>query len=172
MPVETIVAKAHSDFGVNVTTAAGKEWWNGDSKSGMPAKKAEWQALIPAGRPTVVEYYVTQKGAKRITKVVSATTQNTQAKAPAVEVEHTKPAPTQADSSGVRTQYGRPLSAYEAEKDIRIHVSGILQAVASSPALAAFSTSPDEYLENVKKLTVDLLGFAQEEVTKRKELTV
>lgn len=162
MPVETIIAKRHSDFGVMIQTPEGDTWMNG--AKGMPTKKDKWQTLIPAGKPTVVEYFVTDKGARRITKVVSNTTPQ---QPPAPAVTSAEPAPTQAPVTNGRTQYGRPLSAYEAEKDVRIHVSGVLQAVISSPALAALSTSQAEYVENVKAVTAAMLDFAAEEITKR-----
>lgn len=68
-----------------------------------------------------------------------------------------KPAPT---------KYGKPLGAYELETDRRIHVSGLMQAVAASPALVPFILKQEDYSKVVIEETRKLLKAAHELVEK------
>lgn len=60
------------------------------------------------------------------------------------------------------TKYGKPLGWYELETDKRIHVSGLMQAVAASPALVPFVLKQEDYSKVVVEETKKLLKAAQE----------
>lgn len=62
--------------------------------------------------------------------------------------------------------HGKPLSKYELEKDRRIHVSGIMQAVASSSVLAPFVMKQEDFAKVVIEESRKLLKAAQEFVEK------
>lgn len=62
-------------------------------------------------------------------------------------------------------KYGKPLGAYELETDRRIHVSGIMQAVISSPVLAPFVFKQEDFARVVEEETRKLLAVAQKIIT-------
>lgn len=64
------------------------------------------------------------------------------------------------------TKYGKPLGRYELETDRRIHISGIMQAVAASPALVPFILKREDYSKVVVEETKNLLKAAQEIIEK------
>lgn len=106
------------------------------------------------GRPVTVKVYVGPKGGRSIDGIVTSE----------VPPLSTTPVHYGAAKTASKMAYGRPLSAYEEEKDRRIHISGVLQAVIHSPAVSALSSTKAEFVENVKSLTKEFLAFAQEEV--------
>lgn len=57
--------------------------------------------------------------------------------------------------------YGKPMSDYEIERDRRIHISGILQAVASSSAIMPFVLRVEDFSKIVEQETRKLLKVAQ-----------
>ncbi len=57
--------------------------------------------------------------------------------------------------------HGREMSDYDIERDRRIHISGIVQAVASSPAIVPFIMKEEDYSRVVEDQSRKLLAIAQ-----------
>jgi len=154
MGIETITPTWVNDgkYGLSVGVPSGEPgkllFYNVSKKSGLSEKD------FPKGVPVAVKVYVGKTGNKQIDEIVSSGGKPTASANP--------PSPVSPATSPAKVAYGRPLSPYEEEKDRRIHVSGILQALIHSQAVSSFSATKEEFSENVKALTKEFLAFAQE----------
>lgn len=61
----------------------------------------------------------------------------------------------------VATSFGRPLSPYDIERDRRIHVSGLLQAIISSPSITPFVLQQEHFMPVVEQELRKALALAQ-----------
>lgn len=115
--------------------------------------------VLEVGKTYEVEIYTSATGAKYINSAKLATL-STSAVSTVVEpkIQFIQPVERSVEPKTVANGYGTALSA--SEKDTRILVQGILQAVLQSPGLASGEPNED-YLKVVKDTTIDLVEFVR-----------
>lgn len=148
MSTETIVVESVTQYGPR---SGGKNIYLGKKSNLKPTD-------FIVGNSYKVDVWESPKGAKYINKVlgsdgVADSQQTPVTKPPSAVVNKTKVA------------YGREMSSYEIEKDIRIHVSGILQAVIQCPAMAIVPL--DSLMSEVEKKTREMLDLANKIVAEK-----
>lgn len=157
-----ITVEAHSKSGLGVMAAG--QWYNfgrGASVSAANLEKGKSYEVSGNeseynGKPS---FFITE--AKEVGGSAPVATKKATYSAPA-----TKPAATPADDGP--KAYGRALSAYELEKDVRIGVQGVLQSVLSSPILPIIVQPGDDAVAVIEDHARKLLNVVDKLVKERK----
>ena len=71
---------------------------------------------------------------------------------------------------GAPTKNGKVLSPYELDTDVRIHWSGIVQALEQSTSLVRHDESLEEWAENVERYAERFVAFIAKKVEERKKM--
>jgi hypothetical protein len=125
---------------------AGGEWFGLDKNSNLTPESFQ------KGLSYQVEVFKTAKGKSIIKSFMRAS----DILAPGPQAPITKAGPSKPKA------WGRDLSEYEVEKDKRIRVSGIVQAVANSPAIVPFVLNQNDYATVVKEEARKIMAVANE----------
>lgn len=143
--MERIKVEGISQYGV----LSGGQWFNFGKSNGLKPE------MFKKGAEYEVETVQGTKGGKLIVSYKEAASNGHVEKKVSIST-------TERPTISGPTKYGKPMSEYEVLQDKRIHVSGLLQAVISSPVLVGLADNADDLVELAKDITTKLVKAAKE----------